>query len=55
VENNQNSHRARHAHTNKLQQKHAFGIPLRPKAAGEAIRKGKNRNTEKEGFSHCSK
>jgi hypothetical protein len=42
VENNQNSRRAQHTNTNKFQQKHAFGIPLRPKAAGKAIIKGED-------------
>jgi hypothetical protein len=42
MENNQDSRGARHANTNKFQQKHAFGIPLRPKAAGEAISEGED-------------
>jgi hypothetical protein len=42
VENNQDSRGALHANTNKLQQKYAFGVSIRPMAAGEATSKGKD-------------
>jgi hypothetical protein len=42
MDNNQDSRGAQHANTNKFQQKHAFGIPLRPKVAGEAISEGED-------------
>jgi hypothetical protein len=54
MEDNKRSHRTRHANTIKFQQKLAFGVSLRPKAAGQAISKGENRDTKKKRFSHCS-
>jgi hypothetical protein len=48
------SRRARHANTIKFQQRHAFWVSLRPKAASKAISKGEDRDTKKKRFSHCS-
>jgi hypothetical protein len=47
VENNKRSRRTRHANTIKFQQRHAFWISLRPKAASKAISKGEDRDTKK--------
>jgi hypothetical protein len=54
MEDNKRSCRTRHADTIDLQQRHAFGVSLCPKAASKAVSKGENRNTKKKRFSHCS-